>query len=182
MFKPLQILDEKNKILRKKAKTVTFPLTSEDFALIEHMKKHLYYSQLTDECEQYSLRPGMGLAFPQLGILKRIIVIVHEKEEGKFDEYVLVNPKIISHSVEQIAAYEGEGFLSVSRDVEGHVPRHARISINAFDEKGKPISLRARDELAIAIQHEIDHLDGILFFDRIDKNKPFYTEDEIRLI
>ncbi len=182
MFKPLQVLDEKNKILRNKAEDVVFPLSNEDLKLIKLMKKHLLYSQLEDKCEQYNLRPGMGLAFPQLGILKKIIVIVYEKNEGNFEEYVIINPHIISHSVEQIAAFEGEGCLSVSREVEGHVLRYARISVAGFNEQGKPLEIRARDELAIAMQHEIDHLNGILFFDKIDPNKPYFTEDEIRLI
>jgi len=182
MFKPLQIIDEKDKILRRKAKNVDFPLSKEEKDLIKQILKHLKYSQIATKSEKYKLRPGMGLAFPQVGILKRVIVLVHEEEENKFTEYVIVNPEIISHSVAEVAAYEGEGCLSVNRDIEGHVKRYARISLKGFDENGQEIELRARDELAIAIQHEIDHLEGILFFDRIDKNKPFYNEDEITLI
>lgn len=124
----------------------------------------------------------MGLAFPQLGINKRIIVIVHEVEEGVFDNYVFINPKIVSYSDEMIAAEAGEGCLSVNREVEGHVRRHARVTVEGFDENGNKIKVRAREELAIAFQHEIDHLNGILFYDRIDKNKPFYKEYELRLI
>ena len=124
----------------------------------------------------------MGLAFPQLGINKRVIIIVHEYEEGKFDNYVVINPEMISHSEEIIAAEAGEGCLSVNREVEGHVPRYARVTITGLDEDGNEIKIRAREELSIAFQHEIDHLNGILFYDRINKNKPFYTEDEIRLI
>ena len=80
------------------------------------------------------------------------------------------------------AAEAWEGCLSVNREVEGHVKRHARVTIEGFDELGNKIKVRAREELAIAFQHEIDHLNGILFYDRIDKNKPFYTEYELRLI
>ena len=132
--------------------------------------------------KKYNLRPGMGLAFPQLGMLKRIIVIVHEYEEGKFNNYVVINPKIISHSQEIIALETGEGCLSVNREVEGHVPRYARITITGYDIDGNKIKLRLREELAVAFQHEIDHLNGVLFFDRIDKNHPFFSEKEIRLI
>ena len=182
MFKVVNILDEKNKLLRKKSVDVNFPLTNEDKELIKNSLKHLRYSQIEKYAEKYNLRPGMGLAFPQLGILKKIIVIVYEYEEGKFDDYVVINPTIISHSEELIAAEAGEGCLSVNREVDGHVPRYARVTINGFDEKGQKIQIRAREELAIAFQHEIDHLNGILFYDRIDKKKPFYTEFEIRLI
>ena len=182
MFKKLDILDEKNKILRQISKEVTFPLSKEDKDTIEQMVKHLKYSQIEEYEKKYDLRPGMGLAFPQLGMLKRIIVIVYEYEEGKFEDYVVVNPKIISNSKEIIAADVGEGCLSVNRDVEGHVPRFARVTVEGYDVDGNKIRVRAREDLSIAFQHEIDHLNGILFFDRIDKNKRFYSDQEIRLI
>ena len=124
----------------------------------------------------------MGMAFPQVGINKRLIVIVDEYKKGKFENYVVVNPKIISHSEERIAADAGEGCLSVNREVDGHVPRYARVTVTGLDLDGNPIKYRAREELAIAFQHEIDHLDGILFYDRINKKKPFYTEKEMRLL
>ncbi len=182
MFKKLNILDEKEKSLREKSIDVVFPLTKEDKKLIKQAIQELTYSQIEEYEKKYNLRPGMGLAFPQLGLNKRIIIIVHEYEEGKFDNYVVINPKIISNSEEMIAAEAGEGCLSVNRDVEGHVPRYARVTVEGFDEDGNKIRIRAREDLSIAFQHEIDHLNGILFFDRIDKNKPFFNENEIRLI
>lgn len=182
MFKKLEILDEKNTILRGKSKEVIFPLTREDKKLIKQAIDELTYSQIEEYADKYDLRPGMGLAFVQLGILKRIIVIVHEIEEGIFDNYVFINPVIVSTSEELIAAEVGEGCLSVNREVEGHVPRYARITIEGFDEEGQKIRCRAREDLSIAFQHEIDHLDGILFYDKIDCEKPFYTEKEMRLI
>ena len=182
MFVPLNILDEKSNVLRQKSKEVELPLSKEDKKIIDHIIKHLTYSQIEKYSEKYDLRPGMGLAFPQLGFLKRIIVIVHEYEEGKFNNYCIVNPKIISHSEEKVALETGEGCLSVNREVEGHVPRYARIRITGYDQDGNKISIRAREDLAVAFQHEVDHLDGILFYDRINKNKPFYNENETRLI
>lgn len=181
-FKKLTILDEKEKLLRKKSKEVKFPLTEEDRDLIERSIQELTYSQIEEYEKKYELRPGMGLAFPQLGLLKRIIIIVHEVEEGKFDNYVVINPKIISYSNEMIAAEEGEGCLSVNRDVEGHVKRYARVTVEGFDIDGNKIKVRAREELSACFQHEIDHLDGILFYDRIDPKHKFYTDQEIRLI
>ena len=182
MFKKLNILDEKEKILRETAKEVIFPLTKEDKKLIQNSIDQLTYSQIEEYEKKYDLRPGMGLAFPQLGLSKRIIIIVHEYEDGKFDNYVVINPKIVSNSEEIVAAEAGEGCLSVNRDVEGHVPRFARVTVEGYDENGNKIRIRAREELSIAFQHEIDHLNGILFFDRINKKKPFYSENEIRLI
>lgn len=182
MFTKLNVLDEKDKRLRQKCKEVSLPLSEEDKKTIDQIIKHLTYSQIPEYEEKYNLRPGMGLAFPQLGKLKRIIVIVYEYEEGKFQNYVIVNPKIVSYSEEIVALETGEGCLSVNREVEGHVPRHARITIEGFDADGKKVKVRAREELAVAFQHEVDHLDGILFFDRINKKKPFFNENEIRLI
>ncbi len=182
MFKSLNILDDTHKVLRQISKEVKFPISDEDKETIEHIIKHLTYSQIEEYSEKYDLRPGMGLAFPQLGELKRIIVIVHEYEEGKFKNYVVCNPKIVSNSTEIIAAEAGEGCLSVNREIEGHVPRYARVTIEGYDPDGNKIKIRAREELSIAFQHEIDHLNGILFYDKIDKKRPFFSEDEIRLI
>lgn len=182
MFKKLDIVDESNKVLREVSKDVTFPLDKKTKDTIEHIIKHLTYSQIEEYSEKYDIRPGMGLSFVQLGILKRIIVIVDEYEEGKFDNYVVINPVIVSNSKEMIAADAGEGCLSVNREIEGHVPRYARVTVEGYDIDGNKIRVRAREELSIAFQHEIDHLNGILFYDRIDKKKPFFTEDEMRLI
>ena len=182
MFKKLDILDEKDKRLRKVSVDSKLPLSKEYKDIIEQIITELTYSQIEEYEKKYDLRPGMGLAFPQLGINERIIVIVHEYDEGKFDNYVMVNPKIVSASNEIIAAEAGEGCLSVNRDVDGHILRNARVTVEGYDVDGNKIKVRAREELAIAFQHEIDHLNGILFYDRIDKNKPFYSEDEIRLI
>ena len=182
MFEKLNILDEKDKRLRKISTDITKPLTDEEKDLVKRMLLELRYSQIEEYEKKYNLRPGMGLAFPQLGINKRLIVIVHEYDEGKFNDYVMVNPVIISHSEEMIAAEAGEGCLSVNRDVDGHIPRFARVTVKGKDINGETITIRAREELSIAFQHEIDHLDGILFYDRINKDKPFFTEDEMRLI
>ncbi|MEG0021580.1 MAG: peptide deformylase [Bacilli bacterium] len=182
MFKRLNILDEKDKRLRRKSESFNTPVSVEEKQIVEQIIKHLTYSQIEEYEKKYDLRPGMGLAFPQLGILKRLIVIVDEYQKGKFENYVVVNPKIISHSEERIAADAGEGCLSVNREVEGHVPRFARVTVTGLDLDGNQIKIRAREELSIAFQHEIDHLDGILFFDRINKKKPFFNEKEIRLL
>ncbi len=183
MFKQLNILDEKEKVLRQKSEDVKdFPLSKEEKKIIQHIIDQLTYSQIEEYEKKYNLRPGMGLAFPQLGILKRIIVIVHEVEEGKFDNYVFVNPVIVSHSEEMIAAEAGEGCLSVNREVEGHVKRFARVTVEGYDENGNKIKVRAREELSIAFQHEIDHLNGIMFTDHIDPKNPFKDADKMREI
>ena len=182
MLKTCDILDEKNKILRQKSKEVVFPLTKEDKNLIKTMIKYLTDSQIEEKALKYDLRPGMGMSAVQLGVLKRIFVVVHEYEEGKFDNYILINPKIISNSMEKIYVEEGEGCLSVNRPVDGIVPRYARVTLEGYNEEGQKIHVRGREELSIAFQHELDHLDGILFFDHIDKKNPFKDKDLYRAI
>ncbi len=182
MLKTKDILDEKDKRLRVISKEVQFPLTKKDKDLINTMVEYLHNSQIEELAEKYDLRPGMGMAAIQLGIAKRYFVVVNEYDEGQFETYVLVNPRIISNSIEQIYVENGEGCLSVNRPVEGIVPRYARVTLEGYDIDGKKIQVRAREELAIAFQHELDHLDGIIFTDKIDKNDPYKGKDQMRAI
>lgn len=182
MIKTKDILDEKDKRLRLSNEKVTFPMTDSDKKLIKDMLEHLRLSQIEEYSIKYDLRPGMGLAAPQLGINKTFFVVCHEYDDGKFNDYVLVNPKLVSHSEELIYASEGEGCLSVNRDVEGIVPRYARVTMEGFDEEGNPVRYRVREELAIAFQHELDHLNGVLFFDHIDPSDPEKDADIMRAI
>ena len=180
MLRTKDIVDEKNKILRTISKEVTFPLEKKDKETINLMIEYLTNSQIEELADKYGLRPGMGMAAIQLGIPKRYITIVHEVEEGKFNTYILINPKIVSTSIEKIYVEEGEGCLSVNRETIGIVPRFARITVEGYDIDGNKIKIRAKEELAIAFQHEIDHLNGILFIDRIDKENPFKDADKYR--
>jgi len=182
MLRTSDILDEKDKHLRAKNVDVEFPLNEETKKLIKDMLEHLYYSQIEEYSEKYDLRPGMGLAAPQLGVNQRFFVVCHEETENNFKNYILINPKMISHSEELIYASEGEGCLSVNRDVEGIVPRYARVTFTGYDLDGKEIKYRAREELAIAFQHEMDHLNGILFVDHIDPKNPYKNKDYMREI
>ncbi len=182
MLPKIKILDEKNKLLKKRSKEVSFPLDEKDKNLIDDALEYLRLSQIPEYSEKYNLRPGMGLAFPQMGILKRIFVICDEVDEGKFENYCLINPRIISHSEELIYVEEGEGCLSVNREVEGIVPRYARCKIEAYDENGELKTYRVREDLSVAFQHEIDHLNGILFVDKIDKKDPFKNKEKMRAI
>ena len=178
----IKILDESNKILRKKSTDVEFPLDEKYKKLINDALTYLEMSQMDEYIEKYNLRAGMGLSFVQIGILKRIFVISEELEDGTFKRYTLINPKVISQSEELIYVGEGEGCLSVNREVTGIVPRHARITVEAYDVDGKKFNIRVREDIAVAFQHELDHLDGILFVDKIDKNNPFKNKEFMREI
>ncbi len=181
MLKMKDILDEKDKRLRLISQEVTFPLSDEDIQNIELMEEYLVNSQIEENAEKYNLRPGMGMAAIQIGVAKRYLVIVQEVDDG-FDSYIMINPKIISNSTEMIYVEDGEGCLSVNRETQGIVPRFARVTVEGYDMDGNKIKVRAREELAIAFQHEIDHLNGILFVDKIDPKNPFKNKDDYRPI
>lgn len=178
----IKILDETDKRLRMISKDVVFPLSSEDKENIQKMIDYLKISQIEEWREKYDLRAGMGLSYIQIGTPKRIFVVVDEIEENVFENYIIINPKIISNSEELIYVGEGEGCLSVNREVEGIVPRFARITLEAYDMEGKPYTIRVREDLSIAFQHEIDHLNGILFIDKIDKKNPYKNAGQMREI
>ena len=176
------ILDEKDKRIRKISTDVTFPLEDKYKKFINDSIQMLTLSQIEEEAEKYNLRPGMGLSAVQVGILKRIFVIVYEYEEGKFENYIFINPKITSNSEELVYVDGGEGCLSVNREIEGIVPRYARINVEYYDIDGNKQKMRLRDELSIVFQHELDHLNGILFFDHIDTKNPYKNQNNMRAI
>ena len=182
----IDILDDQdkkaNKILHSKSYDVTFPLDNKTKKLINDCMDYLEMSQIEDIRAKYDLRAGMGLSFIQLGIPKRIFVIVYEVEDGKFDRYIVINPKIKSTSAEMVYIEEGEGCLSINRPTCGIVPRHARMRISAYNEEGEQYELRVREELSVCFQHELDHLDGILFTDKIDPKDPNKGKDVYRAI
>jgi peptide deformylase len=122
--------------------------------------------------------PGVGLAAPQVGISQRIIVIDVPEEEGQplaGKPFALINPRVEPTSSE---TEEGmEGCLSVPGLV-GEVMRPTTIHVRARNEWGKPLDFQAGGFVARVIQHEADHLEGILFVDRTDKVYEITSEDE----
>ena len=117
-----------------------------------------------DMAETMYAAPGVGLAAPQVGVGKRLIVVDVSTEEAGKDLHVFVNPVIVDHSPE--TERREEGCLSVPEFFEA-VVRPARIRVSACDVTEKPFELEADGMLARCIQHEIDHLDGVLFVDHI---------------
>jgi peptide deformylase len=118
---------------------------------------------IRDMFETMRAASGVGLAAPQIGVGKRVIIVDISPVEKEAVPLALVNPEI----VECKGLAEGtEGCLSLP-GVEGVVPRAEFVLVKARDEQGRPVQLPARGFLARALQHEIDHLDGVLFIDRI---------------
>ena len=178
----IKILDESDKRLHQVSKEVTFPLDKETKKLINDALDYLEMSQDEELAKKYDLRAGMGLSFCQIGIMKRIFVISEDYGDGTFGRYVVINPKVLSHSEELIYVGEGEGCLSINRETVGIVPRYARMTVRAYDEEGNEYDIRVREDISIAFQHEMDHLDGILFVDKIDPKNPFKNKENMREI
>lgn len=159
-------------ILRKKAAEVS-EIDEETVSQLKSMREYLKNSQNEELAEKYKLRSGVGLAAPQIGLDKRMLAVYIENTEGEVEyDYMLINPKVKSHSVAETYLPSGEGCLSVDEDIEGLVHRYKRIRITATTIDGKQLELKAKGMLAVVLQHEIDHLDGIMFYDRIDKDFP----------
>lgn len=113
-----------------------------------------------DMIETMRAAPGVGLAGPQVGVLERIFVWELEERQGVF-----INPRIVKRSPDMIV--EEEGCLSLpglAYDVE----RHREVTLEALDEHGNPVTMTGDDLLGRIFQHELDHLDGVLFIDRLD--------------
>jgi peptide deformylase len=167
------IIRDGHPTLRKVAEEVTLPASKEDQEILKSLLEYVINSQNAELSLQFGLRPGIGLAAPQINVLKRMIAVHVKDEKDNLYSYALFNPKIISHSVEQTYLTSGEGCLSVDEPIQGYVPRYARITVKGYDMEGKEIKLRLKGLPAIVFQHEIDHLNGIMFYDHIDINDRF---------
>lgn len=152
----LKVYEYPHPILKKKA--------SEVEAVDDELRKFL-----DDMLETMYHAVGVGLAAPQVGVSKRIVVIdISHDDEDKMDPLYMVNPKIIWKSEEKVCGEEG--CLSVPEQ-KAEVERFAAVKVEYLDYHGNKQILEAEDFLAIAVQHELDHLDGILYIDRISRLK-----------
>ena len=174
MFK---IVKDTSLSLRSKSKPVNLPIDKKDRDLLLRMFEYLKKTQDPVFREKHpKIREGVGLAAPQVGVNKRMTVLYYHDSEGQEVQYALVNPRIIENSVKKCYILAGEGCLSVDKKHEGYVPRDYKIKVKAFDVlRNDDIEITARGYDAIVLQHEIDHLDGILYYDRINKDNPFQT-------
>jgi peptide deformylase len=122
---------------------------------------------VADMAETMYDAPGVGLAAPQIGVHQRVIVIDVSGKDEKPDLIVAINPVIVHSEGE---AYDEEGCLSVPK-YAANVRRHASVVVKALNLEGEEVTYRAEELLAIAFQHEIDHLDGVLFVDHLSPLK-----------
>lgn len=181
-FKPKKqwIFLDTHPILRKKSIDVSFPLNEDLQYLIKKMTTYID-ACYNDQHKQFDIKPGIAVAAPQMGVNVNIIYI-------HFDEYLpdqtwiehcylLANPKIIGQSMVESYLSQGEGCLSVELAYEGYVYRAKKILVEAYDLKTEKLVQISMDNLlSICCQHEIDHLNGILFYDHINKKDPFFIK------
>jgi len=134
---------------------------------------------INDMLETMYAAPGVGLAANQVGALHRIVVLDIDHENPQKKVYKLINPTIVRSEGEIL--WE-EGCLSVV-DFTAEVRRAARVEVAALDDHGKETKIEAEGLLAVALQHEIDHLDGKLFIDRISRLKrDLYTRKRKKML
>lgn len=169
------ILLDSDPILREKAISVSVPLSAEDKEILQAMLEYVRNSQDEQFCEKYNVRPSVGIAAPQIGVSKKMIAISIRNEDDQALEYALANPKIITNSTKKTYLENGESCLSVATDVEGVVLRHNRITVRAYNLLTDQIEeIKLKGYPAIVMQHEIDHLKGVLYYDHIDSINPWY--------
>ena len=167
------VIREGNPTLALKSKEVELPISDEDRKTLKLMMEFLENGQDPEISEEYELRPGVGLAAPQINISKRMIAVLTTDETGeKLYKHLLVNPKIMSHSIKKTYLPGGEGCLSVDREVEGITPRHLKITLKGYfynteTEELTLGTMKLSGYVSIVFQHEIDHLNGVLFVDKL---------------
>jgi len=150
----LPILIYPSPVIRKKSLKVT-SINGELQRLIDDMMETMYAA------------PGVGLAAPQVGALRQVIVVDPHDERKLTKPMALINPELVAadgHIVEE------EGCLCIP-DLREGVPRFKRVVVKAYDRNEKEVVLEASDLLARILQHEIDHLNGVLFIDRLSPAK-----------
>lgn len=185
------IIREGNPTLRAVAEDVTFPLSDQEIILGEKMLQFLHHSQDPVMAEKLGLRGGVGLAAPQLDISKRIIAVLvpnledadgNPPKEAYSLQEVMYNPKVVAHSVQDAALGDGEGCLSVDRNIPGYVVRHARVTVEYFTKDGEKKRIKLKGYNSIVVQHEIDHTNGIMFYDHINPNNPFEIKEGLLIL
>ncbi len=159
----LHVCTYPEEILRQRAELIT-EIDDEVVKLVDHMAETMYSA------------PGIGLAATQVGVAKQVLVADIAPRRPESELIVLINPEIVAAEGEVI--FE-EGCLSVP-DYQAEVKRHEKITVRGLNLKGEEVEIEAEGLLAIVLQHEIDHLNGVLFIDRLSKLKRDLYKRKVR--
>lgn len=162
---------------RREIVAYPFPILKEQAKPVTEFGKDLE-ELVADMAETMYAAPGVGLAAPQIGIPLQLAVIDITRRDEERQLIVLVNPKIVRAEGEET---DEEGCLSV-REYSAKVTRYTKIWVEAQDIKGNPLNFEAEDFFARVIQHELDHLHGTLFIDRISSLKRTLYKKKLRKI
>ena len=171
------IVKDTDPSVRRKSVPVTLPLSEEDKTILKEMYQYVLDSTDEEKAKEQNLRPAVGISAIQIGIPKQLTaVVVHEIDKNDQEvtyAYMLANPRITSRSVQKAYLENGEGCLSVPEEHEGYVVRNARVTVKGYDLlSDQEVTIRARGYFAIVLQHELDHFNGVLFYDHIDPSNP----------
>lgn len=174
------IIDDSNPKIREISEKLDLNNIDEyDNEMINKMISYIDVSY-NNEYKKYKIRSGIAMTGIQIGYKKRVCYVHY------FDEYLnseikllLANPEILSKSSIKSYIANGEGCLSVPIDKKGIVPRNKEITFKAFDLfLNKEIEMKVSGFLSICLQHEFDHMDGILYYDKINIFKPNETQED----
>lgn len=178
--KVFKMFYDDQKVIRSVAKEVKDPSSPQMKKLLEEMVTYLKDSQDDLWAKEHKVRPGVGLAAPQIGIGERFFAVYVEIPGKGVIQYGLINPVVLSTSLRKCCLRGGEGCLSVEKDKEGYVPRYYKIKMKAYDAlQGKEVIVNQTGYPAIILQHEFDHLNGILYYDHINKQNPWEEDDSV---
>lgn len=173
------IIQKGNPVLRKISEPVIFPLSKEDRTIMNQMIDYVQSSQNENEVKERNIVPAVGLSGVQINKLKRMFYVRIENDYKKNnEEFALINPEIVYESEQKVYLESGESCLSVrEKDYEGYVMRPYEIKMRAIDFfSDQEIEITAKSFTAIVLMHEFDHLNGVMYYDRINKLDPFYVE------
>ena len=177
LFNNNNIIMDDNKNLKKKSKKVVIPLNSLDLETLIGLREYVISGKSEEECGRLNISPSVGIAAPQVDIRKQMFAVYINDENGNvLADIMMVNPFIVSHSKNKIYLQGGEGCLSVNREIEGIVQRYETIKVRYYNENNELIDSTFDGLVSIVVQHELDHLHGIMFYDHINKENPFLPE------
>lgn len=160
----LEVTTEPNPILRQKTAEV----------LIEEIASPEFQKLIDDMIQTMYASKGIGIAGPQVSASKRVIIVETATKPDQQKPVAFINPEIISKSWRTVMSEEG--CLSVP-GVFGIVKRFRGVKIKALDRDGKPVTIRNNHLVSVILQHEIDHLNGVLFIDKAEKVQPITDSD-----
>lgn len=168
--------------LHRPCQEVVLPLRGDDLVCVKKMMSYID-ACFNNEAKKFNIIPGIGIAAPQLGHYKQMFYINFVDNEAKHHQLLMANPTKIVESAYDTYLADGEGCLSVKETYKGYSRRKIWVVIEGYDLlKKEKIRFKAFGMFGICVQHELDHLRGLLFYDRINKLDPFHQLETDKVI